>query len=68
MDFVRHALHTETPDGPRSVVKEHDMKNKEITARSALKLTPLDNFLKDQGRIEEFEAVAIKEVIACQLD
>lgn len=47
------------------IVKEYDMKRK--TARSAAKLTTLDDFLKDQGKLEEFEAVAIKQVIAWQL-
>jgi antitoxin HicB len=37
------------------------------TARSPRKLTTLDDFLKHEGRLEEFEAVAIKEVLAWQL-
>lgn len=43
------------------------MKRKKKTARSTAKLTTLDDFLKGQGKLEEFEAVAIKEVIAWQL-
>jgi hypothetical protein len=43
------------------------MKRKRRTVRSAAKLTTLDDFLKEQGKLEEFEAVAIKEVIAWQL-
>ena len=43
------------------------MKRKRKTVRSAAKLATLDDFLKDQGKLEEFEAVAIKEVIAWQL-
>lgn len=35
--------------------------------RSAEKLTTLDDFLKAQGKLEEFEAVAIKEVLAWQI-
>jgi predicted XRE-type DNA-binding protein len=35
--------------------------------RSANELTTLDNFLKEEGRLEEFEAVAIKEVLAWQI-
>ena len=36
-------------------------------ARSAEKLTTLDDFLKPEGKLEEFEAVAIKEVLAGQI-
>jgi len=43
------------------------MKRKRKTVRSAAKLATLDGFLKNQGKLEEFEAVAIKEVIAWQL-
>jgi predicted XRE-type DNA-binding protein len=35
--------------------------------RSTEKLTTLDDFLKGQGKLEEFEAVAIKEVLAWQI-
>jgi predicted XRE-type DNA-binding protein len=35
--------------------------------RSTDKLTSLDDFLKDEGKLEEFEAVAIKEVLAWQI-
>src|SRR5215216_5281344 len=35
--------------------------------RSARSLSTLDDFLKDQGKLEEFAAVAIKEVLAWQL-
>jgi antitoxin HicB len=35
--------------------------------RSAAKLTTLDAFLKQEGKLEEFEAVAIKEVLAWQI-
>src|SRR5262245_20393681 len=36
-------------------------------ARSAADLNTLDNFLKDQGKLEEFQATAIKEVLAWQI-
>lgn len=42
-------------------------KKKKKTARSPGKLTALDDFLKDEGKLEEFEAIAIKEVLAWQL-
>ena len=42
------------------------MKKKKKAIRSASDLTTLDNFLKDEGQLEEFESVAIKEVPACK--
>src|SRR5229473_559957 len=35
--------------------------------RSTKKLTTLDDFLKNEGKLEEFEAVAIKELLAWQI-
>ena len=35
--------------------------------RPASKLSTLDDFLKAEGKLEEFEAVAIKEVLAWQI-
>ena len=35
--------------------------------RSTKKLTTLDNFLADEGKREEFQAVAVKEVLAWQI-
>ncbi|MBL6616956.1 MAG: XRE family transcriptional regulator [Reyranella sp.] len=43
------------------------MKSKKRAARSASKLTTLEDLLKEEGKLEEFEAIAIKEVIAWQL-
>jgi predicted XRE-type DNA-binding protein len=40
---------------------------KRKAARSVDKLTTLDSFLKEEGKLEEFEAVAIKEVLAWQI-
>ena len=40
---------------------------KKKTNRSADELTTLDGFLKEEGKLEEFEAVAIKEVLAWQI-
>jgi predicted XRE-type DNA-binding protein len=42
------------------------MKSKKAV-RSAGKLSTLDDFLKKEGKLEEFEAVAIKEVLAWQI-
>ena len=50
----------------RTEVKDADMKKKK-TSRSAHQLTTLDDFLKQEGKLEEFEAVAIKEVLAWQI-
>src|SRR2546428_13437254 len=40
---------------------------KQTIRRSTDKLTTLDAFLKEEGKLEEFEAVAIKEVLAWQI-
>lgn len=40
---------------------------KKKSPRSTDKLTTLDEFLKEEGKLEEFEAVAIKEVLAWQI-
>ncbi len=40
---------------------------KKKTVRSIGDLTTLDSFLKEEGKLEEFEAVAIKEVLAWQI-
>ena len=42
-------------------------KKRAAQARAARKLATLDDFLKEQGKLEEFEAVAIKEVLAWQI-
>jgi predicted XRE-type DNA-binding protein len=41
------------------------MKKKQT--RSAGDLTTLDEFLKEEGKLEEFEAVAVKEILAWQI-
>lgn len=43
------------------------MKKKKKIRRSVKGLTTLDKFLKDEGKLEEFEAVALKEVLAWQI-
>jgi len=43
------------------------MKKRRI-GRSVAGVTALDEFLKEEGKLEEFEAVAIKEVLAWQID
>ena len=40
---------------------------KKKTPRSTGKLTTLDAVLKEEGKLEEFKAVAIKEVLAWQI-
>ena len=47
------------------MVREGMKKRK--TNRSTGELTTLDDFLMEQGKLEEFEAVAIKEVLAGQI-
>lgn len=40
---------------------------KKKAVRSTAGLSTLDGFLKDEGKLEEFEATAIKEVLAWQI-
>jgi predicted DNA-binding protein (UPF0251 family) len=40
---------------------------KKRTRRSVKGLTTLDKFLHDEGKLEEFEAIAVKEVLAWQI-
>jgi predicted XRE-type DNA-binding protein len=40
---------------------------KKKRTRSTDDLTTLDSFLKEEGKLEEFEAVALKEVLAWQI-
>jgi len=40
---------------------------KQKASRSTAGLATLDGFLKDEGRLEEFQATAIKEVLAWQI-
>ena len=51
-----------------STREDTDMKkNKRSPPRLTDELTTLDDFLKGEGKLEEFEAVAIKEVLAWQI-
>lgn len=43
------------------------MAKQKRSPRSAAKLTTLDSFLQEEGKQEEFEAVAVKEVLAWQI-
>jgi len=43
------------------------IKKKKKTPRAARSLRSLDELLKQEGKLEEFEALAIKEVLAWQL-
>jgi len=40
---------------------------KRKTPRSSDEFSTLDDFLKEQGKLEEFEAIAVKEVLAWQI-
>ncbi len=40
---------------------------KKKATRSTTGLTTLDDFLKEEGKLEEFQAVAVKEVLAWQI-
>ena len=43
------------------------MKRKKSSRRSAARLSTLDDFLSQEGKLEEFEAVAVKEALAGQI-
>jgi antitoxin HicB len=43
------------------------MKKTKKAPRSTAKLSTLDDFLKGEGKRDEFEAIAIKEVLAWQI-
>jgi len=40
---------------------------KKKKTRSTDNLTTIDDFLKEEGKLEEFEAIAVKEVLAWQI-
>ena len=43
------------------------MKKKKKTPRSTAGFDSLNDFLKEEGKLEEFQAVAVKEVLAWQI-
>ncbi len=55
------------PANERESLNRKVSKLKKKTPRRVDDLTTLDEFLKDEGKLEEFEAVAVKEVLAWQI-
>jgi antitoxin HicB len=54
-------------------MKEDDMAKKDVArtkkiARSTKRLATLDDFLGEEGKRDEFEAIAVKEVLAWQIE
>jgi len=49
-------------------MKEANMATKKKAIRSTAKLTTLDDFLGKEGKRDEFEAVAVKEILAWQIE
>src|ERR1700745_210439 len=49
-------------------MKETNMARKKKAIRSTARLTTLDDFLGEEGKREGFEAIAIKEVLAWQIE
>lgn len=45
-----------------------DVIRKKKIVRSTAKLTTLDDFLAEEGKRDEFEAIAVKEVLAWQIE
>jgi len=52
----------------KKVVVKKDLAKKKKTVRSIARLTTLDDFLGKEGNREEFEAIAVKEVLAWQIE
>jgi antitoxin HicB len=52
----------------RPEFEEAGMKTKKKVPRSPAKLSALDDLLKEEGKLEDFQAVAIKEVLAWQIE
>jgi len=50
-----------------NLIREDVNMKKKKTPRSTDELATLDEFLKGEGKLEDFEAVAIKEVLAWQI-
>src|SRR6516165_359269 len=51
-----------------NMAKKKDMARKKKIIRSTAKLTTLDDFLGQVGQRDEFEAIAVKEVLAWQIE
>jgi hypothetical protein len=51
-----------------NMAKKKDMARKKKIIRSTAKLTTLDDFLGQEGQRDEFEAIAVKEVLAWQIE
>src|SRR5215469_18879364 len=49
-------------------MKEANMARKKKVSRSTAKFTTLDDFLGEEGKREEFEAIAVKEVLSGQIE
>ena len=50
------------------MARKRDVARKNKVNRSTAKLTTLGDFLGDEGKRDEFEAIAVKEVLAWQIE
>lgn len=50
------------------MARKNDVAKKKRAIRSAAKLTTLDDFLGEEHKGDEFEAIAVKEVLAWQIE
>jgi antitoxin HicB len=50
-----------------NMARKTDVTRKKKGIRSTAKLTTLDDFLGEEGKRDEFEAIAVKEVLAWQI-
>jgi antitoxin HicB len=51
-----------------NMARKKDVAGKKKAVRSTAKLTTLDDFLAEEGKRDEFEAIAVKEVLAWQIE
>ena len=66
--FYRTRGGSEINEGIRTLMAKRTTKvRKRKAVRSTADFSTLDGFLKDEGKVEEFEATAIKEVLAWQI-
>lgn len=50
------------------MARKKDVVRKKKVVRSTARLTTLDDFLGGEGKRDEFEAIAVKEVLAWQIE
>jgi antitoxin HicB len=69
--FIKKTQKTPSDERDRNLrilgMKETNMAKKKKAIRSTVKLTTFDDFLSEDSKRDEFEAIAVKEVLAWQI-